>query len=96
MNRLRLLVFSLETVGIDCRYIGGMNERCFLQANIDEGSLHTRHHAYDLAIEDIAHMPPMIVTLDENLLQQTILDKRHSSLHRCHVDENFFAHNLFH
>ena len=73
-----------------------MNERRFLQANIDEGGLHTGHHAYDLAVEDITHVPAMVVTLDENLLQQTILDKRHSSLHRCHVDENFFTHSLFH
>lgn len=69
-----------------------MDKRGTIQADVDEGGLHPRQHAHNLALVDIADDPALLGALHVDFLQNTVLYHRHARFHRRDIDQNLFTH----
>ncbi|MNE12753.1 hypothetical protein D3C76_966830 [compost metagenome] len=56
----------------------GVNERCAVQADVDERRLHARQHPHHLAFVDVTDDATALGALDMHLLQYTIFHHRHA------------------
>ncbi len=83
IHRLALTVAVL--IADDIR---GVQEGGPIQTDIDKGRLHTGQHPIDLALVDVTDHATLAGTLDQHLLQYTILHHRHPRLTRGDINED--------
>ncbi len=69
-----------------------MQETSFFQTNVDEGSLHSRQHAIDLAFIDITDYTATTLSLYANFLQSTIFDNGNPGLLWRDINQYFFTY----
>ena len=72
--------------------VGHMQEGGALQADVDEGRLHARQHAHDLAEIDVADQPARQRAFDVQFLHGALQDQRDARFLRGDVDQDFFVH----
>src|SRR5437773_586977 len=51
-----------------------------LETDVDEGGLHPGQHAFDAALVDVAGDPALLLALDVELAEQTVLDQGNAGL----------------
>src|SRR5690606_6077448 len=69
-----------------------MQERCAVQADVDERRLHPGHDPLHPALVDVADHAAAPATLDVQLLQHAVLDHRDAGLARGDVDQDLLGH----
>ena len=72
--------------------VGDVQERRALEADLDEGALHSRQHARDAAEADVADEAPRAGALHVELLHDALLEHRDAGFLRSYVDEDFMRH----
>ncbi len=75
--------------------IGHVQEGRAFQADVDEGRLHARQHAHDLARIDVADETALERPLHVQFLHGAVLDDGHPCLLRGPVDQNVFHRRQF-
>ncbi|MNC28209.1 hypothetical protein D3C75_764080 [compost metagenome] len=56
----------------------GMDKRCALEADVDEGRLHAWQHTHHLALVDVADDAAALGALDVHFLQHPVFHHRHT------------------
>jgi hypothetical protein len=74
--------------------VGDVQERGALQADFDEGRLHSGQHPRDFSDVDVPHQTPVRGALDVQLLRHAGLHHGDTGLLGRAVDENVLAHGL--
>jgi hypothetical protein len=87
-----LVVIVVQSVFLDD--VGCVQEGCFLEAEVDEGRLHAREHAKDLALIDVAGRGLVAAPFYVDLGQSAVLQKGDSHLVASGVDDDLFAQNV--
>ena len=72
--------------------VGHVQKGCTLQANVNEGRLHARQHARDLAQVNVAYQAALERAFDVELLHGAMLDDGHAGLLRRPVDQDVLVH----
>ena len=72
--------------------IGDVQEGGAFQADVDEGRLHARQDAHDLAEIDVPRQSAREGALDVQFLHSALQDQRHARFLRGDVDEDVFVH----
>jgi hypothetical protein len=74
--------------------VGDMQKGRTLQANVDEGGLHSRQHPLDLAQIDVADQPALTGPLDVQFLHHAELHHGGARFLRSDVDQNVVIHGM--
>ena len=75
-------------------YVGGVQERGALHADVDERRLHAGQDPRYAALVDIADQAAAAGALQKHFLQHAVFDDRGARLVGAGVDQNFSAHGL--
>ena len=84
-HRARAVVFgaTVRNTDINIRHV---QETGFVQADIDEGSFHSRQHPVYLSLVDVADDSPAGLALNTDFLQSAIFHDRNAGLPGRNVD----------
>ena len=70
-----------------------MDETGLIEADVDKGRLHSRHHPYDLAAVDVADKASPLAAFDRQFYEHAVLEGGDPGFGGSMVDQNFDAHS---